>query len=48
MIIIEISDRSNIDIEFARFFAKKSNEGYGVFKYHHNDAAEILGYNRNA
>ena len=45
--IREIEKRNNIDIHFARFFAKKSDGRFGQFKYNHEDIAEFLGYERS-
>ena len=45
--IREIEKRNNIDIHFARFFAKKSDGRFGQFKYNHEDIAEFLGYHQS-
>ena len=43
----EIQKRNSIDLDFARFFAKKGHDRYGQFKYHHEDIAAFLGYDRS-
>jgi len=45
--VSEIQKRKTIDLDFARFFAKKGHERYGQFKYHHEDIADFLGYDKN-
>ena len=45
--IREIEKRNNIDIHFARFFAKKSDGRFGQFKYNREDIADFLGYERS-
>ena len=45
--VSEIQKRKTIDLDFARFFARKGHERYGQFKYHHEDIAAFLGYDRS-
>ena len=42
----ELSRRKRVEIEFARFCAKKSDDMLDFFNYHHEDIAEFLGYDR--
>ncbi len=45
--IVEIEKNHSIDIDFARFFAKKTDPRFGQFNYNHEDIANFLGYDRN-
>ncbi len=44
--IAEIEKCDNIDIDFARLFARKSDPKFGQFKYHHEDIANFLGHDK--
>ena len=45
-LVINMAHRSNIDIEFARFFANKGANELGLLKHHHEDIAELLGHSQ--
>ena len=44
--IMEIAKNQSIDIDVARFFAKKTASRFGQFNYYHEDVAKFLGHDR--